>query len=174
MFLNNEESWWRPKRLLLETSRSCLSFCFVALTSSCASWGCGLCYLWLFLLCWSFIFASKIAEPLSSAKLFLYPLWFRLEWVTGSILEDFGCYTSAFLGSGSGFEYFCFYWSDLTKSLFSILQKWECCKPVNCSSSIDQAGEILLIFLEALTIAHAIKYWLVLTNLWSCRLSSTK
>ena len=112
-----------------------------------------------------------------SASTFFYPFWILSDGVPGTvsdIIEEFSDYFSySFFGSGV-FLLFFFYSADLSSILFSILQKWECSNPVNWWSSTDHAGVILLVYLAALTTAHAIRYWLVLTNLWSYKLSRTK
>ena len=65
-------------------------------------------------------------------------------------------------------------YSNLVIRRFSMLLKCECYSPVSCSSSCGQAGFMLHCLLAAEVIEHAIRYWLVLTSLWSCKLNKTK
>ena len=150
MVLKRELSRCRPSNLLQETSRSCGCVSTVEFVSTVP-----------------FSLVSMIADPFNSAW-FKFTLRFGPSFVTvTSLMGDFlrvrfsvSCSLAILSELASNFY----------KSRFSMLQKCECCRPVSCSSSPDHAGITEIFVRAALMMEHAIRYWLVFTSLWSCKL----
>ena len=98
-------------------------------------------------------------------KLFVDFIYFYLSEKLDSYKELFYTFTLFFA------LYYC---SNFVIKRFSIFPKWECWSPVSCTSSSGHAGFMLHYFLAAEAIEHAIRYWFVLTSLWSYKLKSMK